>query len=128
MTDPVLSVSKGLAGRFYQHPESKKEVPSVTNITGMKAKPALAPWGYRKCAEFAMAKLDVLKGLSAAEGVDLIRQSPYRNSDEAAKNGDIVHGWIERWIKHGEFDPAEEDPVDYNQTTKWMWANFIALH
>jgi hypothetical protein len=62
-----------MANRFYVHPESGEQFPSVTSVISELAKPALYGWYARM----------------AAEGED-----PYRIAAQAARRGSLVHKLI----------------------------------
>lgn len=132
MTDPVLSV-KTSHGRFYQRPRDGKQVPSITNIIGMKDKPALKYWAARECATFAAQNLDTLAALNEKERIDLIKGAPFRSSGTAAERGDIVHDWIDQYIKEGAAQVAQGQPwrpEDYqgsSATAKNMFKQFGAF-
>ena len=133
MTAPALSVPSP-NGRMYRHPSKMSEVPSITNIIGMKDKPALKWWAARQAAEFAANNLDTLKALSVQERIDLIKGAPFRGTKDASNVGSIVHDWIDQWIKGGSSPLALSDSGQTNDAwgdAPWqaraMWAQFGAL-
>jgi|SRR5215469_3098171 len=109
MTKPTLSTSTPF-GRFYAHPKRQTQVPSITNIKDVKNIPGLKVWAARRAAEYAADNLDKLAGLDRDERVQLIRQAPFTSrSDDASNVGDIVHEWIDAFIK-GEHRGAADLP------------------
>lgn len=140
MTAPDLSKQTD-NGRFYVHPGKNTMVPSITNITGMKNKPGIAGWGYRICAEFVADNIPAITNLKdKAAIVDLVRQAPYRSTDSSSHVGDVVHDWVDRYIK-GETIPEEEfaNPfvtkrdkkimltVAAGRTARNMWTQFLGI-
>lgn len=129
MTDPILSI-KTPNGRHYKHPISASVVPSITNVIGMKDKPALVGWAAREVATFAAENLDVLGKLERQERIDLAKGSPYRSSHNAADRGTEVHGWIETYIKKTMSGRKPGRPEGYEKssiTAKNMWTQFGAF-
>lgn len=105
MTAPKLSKPTE-NGRFYTHPKTHHDVPSVTNVkdTNDKSK-FLNPWTGRKCGEAVADSFPVIQAMFEAgdrDGiVDYVRTAPNRNSDGASAIGDLVHGWIDDFIREG---------------------------
>jgi hypothetical protein len=140
MTDPALS-KRTDNGRFYVHPGKHHQVPSITNVTGIKAKPGIAGWGYRICAEFVADNLDSIYSLKDRGAIiDMVRNAPYRSTDGSAHVGDVVHEWIDRTIK-GEIVPDDEFAAPYvmkndkkimlspaaGRTARNMWTQFRGI-
>jgi hypothetical protein len=129
MTAPDLSKNTD-HGRFYTHPHTQKDVPSITNIIGMKDKPFIAPWGYRKIGEFVADNLETINGLAhdRAAIVDLVRGVPYRKTAESGDRGDLVHLWIERRIKSGGAEPTDAEILENpDQSARAMWKSFLRI-
>jgi hypothetical protein len=131
LTDPVLSKSTS-NGRFYVRPGRFSEVPSITNIIGMKDKPALKWWAARQAAEFAADNVDTIKALKRAEAIDLIKGAPFRKTGDSANVGDIVHNWIDQYIKMRLQSPGitfDPDPAfsDAPRTAQKMWGSFMCV-
>lgn len=128
MTSPALSI-KTPHGRFYEHPRSHAQVPSITNVIGMKDKPALKWWAAKQAAIFAAQNLDTLKALSEAERIDLIKGAPFRSTATASERGDCVHDWIDQFIKSGECIEAHipEGFDAASRTAQNMWKSFQAF-
>lgn len=128
MTSPALSI-KTPKGRFYQHPRSHAQVPSITNVIGMKDKPALKWWAAKQAAIFAAQNLDTLAKLTEAERIDLIKGAPFRSTTTSSERGDVVHDWIDQFIKSGTKIEAYI-PEGYNEasrTAQNMWKSFQAF-
>lgn len=128
MTDPALSVSTP-HGRFYAHPKSGAKVPSITNIKGMKALPALQYVAARNVAEWAVANLDVLGQLDPADAVKLAKGKawPARDDPTSPSNiGNQVHDWIDQYIKSdSKFAPDEAELEAAPITARRMWGQFL---
>jgi hypothetical protein len=140
MTAPDLSVQTD-NGRFYRHPLKGNKVPSITNITNIKAKPGIAGWGYRTEAEFVADNLPAISQLKDRGAIiDLVRQAPYRSTDQSSLTGDVVHDWIDRYIK-GEKIPDDEFAAPFvtkndkkimlstsaGRTARNMWTQFLGI-
>jgi len=130
MTAPVLSVNTS-QGRFYKNPRTDKQVPSITNIIGMKDKPALKYWAARQAATFAADNLETMKRLKRDEVIDLVRGAPFRRTDASSNVGDILHGWIDDFTKVRIISkPDSWVPLDYDKapkTAQRMWKQFVAI-
>ena len=133
MTAPVLAVSTS-NGRFYQHPRSKQQVPSITNIIGMKDKPALKWWASREAAKYAASNLEMLaKMKTEQERIDVIKGAPFRKTGDSSNVGNQVHDWIDGFAKHfiatGERTWMPEDLEDSATpiTSRRMWKQFQYL-
>ena len=123
VTDPALSVSTP-HGRYYAHPTRKASVPSITNILNQKAKNGLPKWAARSAAEYAADNMDKLTILDRDERVSLIKQAPFGRS-VAAEIGDVVHGWIDRYVK-GDM-PAQDEIAAAPLTARRMWVQFAGF-
>lgn len=124
MTAPALSISTP-NGRFYVHPSTQSQVPSITNIIGMKDKPALKYWAARQCAEFAADNVTAISSLKRAEAVDLIRGAPFRKTGDSSEVGNIVHQWIDGFARRDErivYTPDDFDTAP--RTAQRMWKQF----
>jgi hypothetical protein len=130
MTSPGLS-RETADGRFYTQPATGVgDYVSVTTVLDMKNKP-IAPWGYRKCGEFVSENLEAINLLSKDPKaiVDLVRQAPYRESEEKSQIGDKIHGLIEDYIhSNGLLSEEEQAAVDsLKGTPAGMWKHFLAV-
>lgn len=128
MTNPVLAKSTS-NGRFYVHPRRQSEVPSITNVIGMKDKPALKYWAAKQTAIFAAQNVEVIAGLAdEAARIDLIKGAPFRGTEGSAHRGDIVHDWIDLYAKgkvQGVADLPGWNEADWQARS--MWKQFIAF-
>jgi hypothetical protein len=130
MTNPVLAKPTAY-GRFYVNPRSQAEVPSITNIIGMKFKP-LFKAGMKKAANYAADNRTTLATLDR-DAVYTLVSNPPDKPDEPSAVGTLVHGWIERYIKaklSGGMPslavPQEEINAAPN-TARWMFERFLAF-
>lgn len=95
MTTPALAQDVKGKGRHYLNPETEVLVPSVTNVIGSLDKPGLMFWAARTVAEQAVALAGSLQNLDPSEAVDMLKGSPWRNSNRAASRGTNVHTIVE---------------------------------
>lgn len=128
MTDPALAKPTEY-GRFYVHPVGQRQVPSITNITGMKFKP-LFKAGLKKAANYAADNRQMLAGLDRDAVYTLVVNPPDKPNEPSAV-GTLVHSWIERYIK-AKLSPGlpgvEQAEIDAAvNTAKWMWQRFLAF-
>jgi hypothetical protein len=127
MQAPALSFTTS-NGRYYQHPQDKNyQVPSITNVIGMKDKPALKYWASRQVAEFAADNLDTIRALKRAEIIDLLKGAPFRKTADSSNVGQIVHNWIDEYAKGaGEFEQPEAYEMAPRAAQR-MWNQFIGI-
>lgn len=112
---PTKTVAK--KGRHYVwplKPPYELVVPSVTNITGSLPKEWAGPWNAKMVATFAVENLDSWKGLDKEDAIDLLKRSPYRTTDRAARAGKLVHNAIEQYVT-GTKHEAPKDKALKNQ-------------
>jgi hypothetical protein len=122
MTAPKLSVETA-NGRYYYHPRKSNQVPSITNIKKVRNVPPINTWRVNEAARYAAENIEMLQPLPERERFQLIKSSPYRPS-ESGKVGDMVHDWIDRWVK-GETIPEneiQEAPQAAKRTLNSFWA------
>jgi hypothetical protein len=130
MTNPVLAKPTAY-GRFYVNPRSQAEVPSITNIIGMKFKP-LFKAGMKKAANYAADNRTTLATLDR-DAVYTLVSNPPDKPDEPSAVGTLVHGWIERYIKAklGGGMPSlavpQEEINAAPNTARWMFERFLAF-
>ena len=84
-------------------PPHEMEVISVTSaLKGGLPKPFLVGWAAKVAAEFAVDNLEAVKGLvNAGEkraAVDLIKGARFRDMNEKANRGTIVHAAVEAYV------------------------------
>jgi len=96
-------------GRYYGHPVSRASVPSITNIQRQENKPAINGSNIRKVAEYAVENRERLSALTPEEQISLIKQSAYAKNP-ASRIGDIVHAWVDGYIKTGKH-PKDDEPI-----------------
>lgn len=116
----------GSPSRVYEHPVSKRAVPSVTSVIGMLDKPGLRFWYRNQVAEYGATMVEAASGMEPAEIdrdaiVKELKTAPFDNS--AAKTGDVIHDAIDQFIKddHG---PSQETYDSWTVTEKRMWESF----
>lgn len=130
MTSPINSVSTA-NGRYYIHPSRPGEsVPSITNIIGMKNKPGIPFWYAKTVANYAADNRERLATMSREEAFALVRHTPFADRDDTPSViGDIVHGWVERFIKRrlgvGDNDVTLGEVADAHVTARHMWRQFM---
>lgn len=95
MTQPTIKTVRGPGGRWYVHPATGVQAPSVTTILSVLDKPALPRWAAKVTAEYAVANRDSWTGLDEAAAVDLLKGSPWRDSTKAAAAGTDAHTYAE---------------------------------
>jgi hypothetical protein len=96
MTTPTLASTGAHGHRVYTW--AGREFPSVTAIIkGGVPAPFLAGWAAKAAAEYAVANLDRLALLPAAQAVREVKQAPRVARDQAAGLGDLVHAAVEAY-------------------------------
>src|SRR5690606_35587926 len=70
----------------------------TTVISNGIPKPALTNWAAKQAATFAADNLDTLTALDREARIDLVKGSPWRDRDAAARRGTEVHGLAERIV------------------------------
>lgn len=126
MTAPALSESTPF-GRYYSNPNRQYKVPSITNIKEKKGINALKFWAAREAAEYAADNMAKLATLTRDEAVSLIKAAPFGKAssrEESSRIGNVVHDWVDRYIKGDLPKPSEieaEVPTAQN-----MWRHFWA--
>jgi hypothetical protein len=101
MTAPALSTATPF-GRYYIHPNRPKQVPSITNIKGIKGIDSLKFWAAKEAANYAADNIAKLATLSHDEVFTLVKGAPFAKTSaksEASDVGDVVHDWIDSYIK-----------------------------
>lgn len=95
MTQPTIKTVRGPGGRWYVHPATGVQAPSVTTILSVLNKPALPRWAAKATAEFAVANRSSWVDLDDSAAVDLLKGSPWRDSRKAADAGTDAHSYAE---------------------------------
>lgn len=112
MTAPAQTpgITKRLnSGRGHSYKLDGAKVDGVTTIIGDGVpKPALPKWAAGQVATFAVDHLDMIGQLQRDEAIDLLKGSPYRDRDRAAKRGTEVHNLAEKLIRGETVDVPEE--------------------
>ena len=91
MTEPKLA-TQSRRGRFYSLPAGGPDLPSVTTILDVLAKPALVRWAAKEVAEAAWddrKALSVMKDREAA--LKMLKGAPWSRREKAADLGTSVH-------------------------------------
>jgi len=97
------------SGRGHWYKLDGEKVPGVTTIIGDGTpKPALTAWAAREVATFAADHLPMLEQLDRDARIDLLKGTPYRDRDKAARRGTEVHRLGETLVAGGEVDVPEE--------------------
>ena len=110
-------------GRYYIHPSRRKSVPSITNIKDIKSIPALKYAAARDAASYAADQRAKLATLEREEAFQLVRSAPFRRTpDSPSAIGDIVHNWIDRFIKKEPVPPEEVSAAPV--TARHTWEQF----
>jgi hypothetical protein len=131
MTQPKFSEPTP-NGRYYRNPVNNRLVPSITNIKNLKAIQGLPGWAARECAEYAVGNWQKLAPLDDIEKTALIKGAPWRSDPaqpSASLIGDIVHGWIDAYVK-GEnvninvFTDAKGNEHPSPTQARQMWRQF----
>lgn len=125
MTAPKLAFDTS-NGRYYRHPGNSKTVPSITNIKNMKHV-ALDRYAAKKVANYAADNREKLATLDRNEAFTLCREALFaKDENSPSRIGDIVHGWIEEYVRHGARPDAsamEAAPI----TARRMWGQFTGF-
>lgn len=130
MTAPALArpARKGepgftTGGRVYEHPVTHKVAPSITAVIAMLDKPALKYWAAKMCGEFAADNVATLAAEpDRDERLKLVKGAPWAQSSKSANDGDVIHDWIDRYIKGTGIDHEEFDNA--STTARHMWQAF----
>jgi hypothetical protein len=124
MTAPALSVSTPF-GRYYYNPARQTQVPSITNIKGKKSIDSLKYWAAKEAARYAADNIEKLYGLTPDEVFRLVKSAPFSNDSPRAESsaiGDLVHDWIDRYIKNDA--PSADEVGAAAPTARHMWRQF----
>jgi len=125
MTAPALSINTPF-GRYYYNPAKRTQVPSITNIKGKKAIDGLKYWAANEAARYASENVGKLYGLTPDEIYRLVKTAPFaRDSSKSSASavGDLVHDWIDRYIKDDM--PDEDEVAAAVPQARQMWRQFL---
>lgn len=101
VTTPKVKTIQIGEDRYYSDEVTQNQVPGVTSILNMRAKPALMNWAAKSAAEFAVFNLNTVSELARTDkfaAIDLVKRAHTRMSGNAAGKGTEVHGIIERLL------------------------------
>jgi hypothetical protein len=97
------------SGRGHYYKLDGQKADGVTTILGDGVpKPALTAWAAREVATFAADNLELLAQLERDARIDLLKGSPYRDRERAARRGTEVHRLGERLVMGDEVEVPEE--------------------
>lgn len=100
MTTPTVETVNVGGVRYYVHPETKQKAPGVTSVLNTLPKPWLSRWAAKSVAENAIELLPEVVGMATKgkhdAAVDLLKRSPWRDTGQAAEQGDAVHELAEK--------------------------------
>lgn len=105
-----MAVTKRIdTARGHHYKLDGQSVPGVTTILSNGIpKPALTNWAAKQAATFAADNLETLAALDRDARIDLVKGSPWRDRDAAARRGTEVHRLAERLMHGDEVDVPEE--------------------
>lgn len=111
MTAPVLAVQKPDGSRVYRHPVTGEEVPSVTTVLKMVAKPALVGWAARMAAQHACVNWPRLSGMPVRDRMLEISVAHEVYTQQKGEIGDTVHELIDAFMS-GRPYPGWDKSID----------------
>jgi hypothetical protein len=117
MTAPVLAITTPDGRRIYHHPVTGEEVPSVSTIISMIAKPNLVPWAAKMAAEHAVANWDYLTLSTDDEKLAEIKNAHQEYADSRGAMGDVVHEAIDAFQKG--------EPATWDKKTSGYVSQFV---
>jgi hypothetical protein len=120
MTDPCLATTTPDGRRVYKHPVTGEEVPAVSTVIGMIAKPNLIGWAAKMGADYAVANWDYLTLSTDAEKISGIKNAHREYADSRGVIGDTVHEAIDAFQKG---EPATWDKQTGSYVTQFI--NFM---
>lgn len=96
-------------GRFHSYRLDGKKCDGVTwVIDNGVPKKALVGWAAKEASTFAVDNLALISQLDRDAAIDLVKGSPYRDRDKAAKRGTEVHRLAERLARGEEVEVPTE--------------------
>lgn len=122
-------------GRHYEHPETGRKLPSVTNVLGVIAKPALIPWAAKVerelCVQIANTVYGSLNGVQVSGkefrsrlSLALPKKKAHKIvSQDAINIGNEAHALIE-WRILGELGLPQGEEPDTSEPARWAVAGF----
>jgi hypothetical protein len=102
--------------RYYD--EKNEPIISVTDITGVMDKPALAPWAANCACDYILQHRedDDLESL-----VSKARKEWRNVKDKAADIGSEIHSWVSSWIKGDKLDVPNDEMIANGITAFLKW-------
>lgn len=130
MSEPILRTrNSGFSGSGYAVPTDIRDgkpriVPGVTTITGVTHKEGLIQWTADQVAAKAVTSLEPLLNRTEEEGFRYLRYASSYALKEAARNGTVVHEWIEAFTTGG-FEPEIENIQQEEMVLQFLdwWKN-----
>lgn len=99
MTQPTMAYEHPDLGRLYADPWTGRNLPSITNVQGVKNKPFLPPWYSKLAARCALDNLEALADMVAdgkdRQALNYVKGAGEREMDAASTRGDDVHAYLE---------------------------------
>jgi hypothetical protein len=105
-----MGVTKRIdSGRGHWYKLDGEKVDGVTTVLSNGIpKPALTNWAAKQAATFAADNLETLSALDRDARIDLVKGSPWRDRDAAARRGTEVHRLAEKLMRNEEVEVPEE--------------------
>lgn len=94
-------------GHWYKL-DGEKTTGVTTILSDGVPKPALTHWAAKAVATFAADNLELIGQLDRDARIDLLKGSPYRDRDAAARRGTEVHALGEKLVSGEEVEVPEE--------------------
>lgn len=117
--------------RTYTVPDGQSgtlELPSVTTVLGVIAKPALTTWAANQTARYAVDNWTEIHSLITRgdpDGAyDLLKRAPWRNRDRKAERGTSVHDLVEQIILGGDNVGVAPDQLPYVEAFRQFVSDF----
>lgn len=99
-----------------------KEIPSVTKVLGLIAKPALINWAANMAADCFKSQLEPGKSYDEMQ-IDTMwsaaKKAHFQKKVDAGTLGSFVHKWVESYIK------GENPALPINEEMAWAVGHFI---
>lgn len=112
MTQPKGARNVRGLGRVYWSERAQADLPSITNVQGMKDKPELKFWAAKVVAEYAVDRLELIAEILQRDGrkkaVDYLKREPLDSTDGASERGTGVHDYLERRARGADAEEAAE--------------------
>lgn len=102
MTTPKVATKRAGGARFYVKPGTSEQVPGVTSVLNVLAKPYLQGWAAKMAGELAVDDLATVVGLAQKDrqaAVDYVKGASRRYTAAAAQQGTAAHDVFERMAR-----------------------------